>query len=226
MYLNTWQVLVHYILKCECRPWNGTFVENMLQLHGLALSKIKHKHYKFSKTVMFYTSTFSIGTVQLQKDTNISTLWPKLAEMTRNATLSPYFWMLPKKNKNSTTDFLQLKITLNYNTADIYSSVSSLSLSEASSHVGLSSFSCETFAQFWHRHKSVQDSLADIQEHLPVSHLLCLQLQWTACNTLSGAGFLVIQVTVNSPSSRCHPLPTGEGAHIIPFRECLIMAAW
>lgn len=147
--------------------------------------------------------------------------------MTRNATLSPCFGMLPKKY-NSTTDSLQLKITLNYNTAHIYSSVSSLSLSEPSSHVGLSSVSCETFAQFWHRHKSVQDSLADIQEHLPVSHLLCLQLQWTACNTLSGAGFLVIQVTVNSPSSRCHPLPTGEGAHIIPFQRmshygCLVV---
>lgn len=103
---------------------------------------------------------------------------------------------------------------------------SSLSLSsESSSDITLSSVSFETFSQFWHRHKSVQD-LADIQEHLSVSHLLVLQLQWTTCNTLSGAGFVVIHVTVNSASSMCHQLPMGEGAHIIPVRECLITAAW
>jgi len=54
----------------------GTFVEKMLQLHRLTLNKIEHKHSKFIKTVMFYTSKCSVGTVQLQKYTNISTLWP------------------------------------------------------------------------------------------------------------------------------------------------------
>lgn len=63
---------------------------------------------------------------------------------------------------------------------------------------------------------AVQDNLADIMEHLSVWHLPCWQLQWTACDTLS-----VIRVTVNFPSSRCHPLSMGEGAHIIPLRECL-----
>ncbi len=46
-------------------------------------------------------------------------------------------------------------------------------------------------------HKSVQHSLGDIQGLFSVSHLHCLQLQWTTCNTLSGARFPVIQVTVS-----------------------------
>ena len=62
--------------------------------------------------------------------------------------------------------------------------------SESSSHTALASFSLETFSHAWHRHKSVQDSLADTQEHRSVSHLVVLQLQWTICKTLSGAGFV------------------------------------
>ena len=99
-----------------------------------------------------------------------------------------------------------------------------ITIIRAISHVVISSVSMEILAQFWHGHKSIQDSLADIQEHLPISHLLCLQLQWTTFNTLSGAGFLVIHVTFNSRSSTCHPLPIGEWADIIPLRKCLIIA--
>ena len=62
-------------------------------------------------------------------------------------------------------------------------------------------------------------------------HTVCLMLQshvclYCICKTLSGAEFVVIHVTVNSPSPICHPLPIGEGALILPDREYVITAAW
>lgn len=98
---------------------------------------------------------------------------------------------------------------------------SSISLSsKSSSHTALSSVSFETFWHAWHGQKSRQDSLADIHQHCSVSHWVVLRLQWTSCKTLSG--FVVIHGTANSPSSMCHPLPMGEGADILPVRQCFI----
>src|SRR4029434_11128298 len=59
----------------------------------------------------------------------------------------------------------------------------------------LSSSSSVSFvlAQLQQRHKSVQHNPAEKQEHLPVSQAP-LQPQCITCKTLSGAGFLVIQV--------------------------------
>ena len=112
----------------------GKFVENMLQLHGLTPSKIKHTHCKFSKTVVFYSSKCSIGTVLSQKDKKKEAHWPKLAEITQNYTLPPLILNNAKKKDNSKIDQLQVKIILKYNSAHLYSSVSSFLISIIPNH--------------------------------------------------------------------------------------------
>src|SRR4029434_9058953 len=83
----------------------------------------------------------------------------------------------------------------------------------------LSSSSSVSFvlAQLQQRHKSVQHSPAEKQEHLPVSQAP-LQPQ-------SGAGFLVIHVMCTVPSSICQASPAGDEALIFSLRQDLIIAA-